>query len=309
MKCEICNCELKSKSALIAHKKSCIFLYENKDNIKKSYLEYGYSITKLSKEYNISKDTLLLNLEKWGIKRNASDAAKLAHKLYPESFKHTTESKQKMREKRLNFMKKNPEQTAWRKSNLSYPEKLFKDEIEKRGLDKIYLIQRELPVHPFFIDFAFVTKKVAVEIDGSQHLEEDRKERDKRKEELLISNGWKVLRFTENEVKKNIYNCLDIVENICEERENYQDITKVGIFTSKEVNFCNCGKEITYVSKNCIKCSGKLSSLPQRKVERPPYKQLIDEINELGYSATGRKYGVSDNSIRKWVRFYENVKI
>ncbi len=43
-----------------------------------------------------------------------------------------------------------------------------------------------------------------------------------------------------------------------------------------------------------------------RRVERPPYDQLLREIEENGYLATGRKYGVSDNAIRKWVRFYEN---
>ncbi len=25
----------------------------------------------------------------------------------------------------------------------------------------------------------------------------------------------------------------------------------------------------------------------------------------MGYSAVGRKYGVSDNAVRKWVRWYE----
>lgn len=43
----------------------------------------------------------------------------------------------------------------------------------------------------------------------------------------------------------------------------------------------------------------------QRKVKRPEYNILLTEINELGYSATGRKYGVSDNAIRKWKRYYE----
>ena len=33
---------------------------------------------------------------------------------------------------------------------------------------------------------------------------------------------------------------------------------------------------------------------------------MIKEIEELGYSGTGRKYGVSDNAIRKWKKFYEN---
>ncbi len=42
-----------------------------------------------------------------------------------------------------------------------------------------------------------------------------------------------------------------------------------------------------------------------RRVARPPYAQLKREINALGYSAVGRRYRVSDNAIRKWVRQYE----
>ena len=51
------------------------------------------------------------------------------------------------------------------------------------------------------------------------------------------------------------------------------------------------------------------SSIKQRKVKRPPYNQLVGEVKELGYSATGRKYGVSDNAIRKWIKFYEKNKV
>jgi hypothetical protein len=29
---------------------------------------------------------------------------------------------------------------------------------------------------------------------------------------------------------------------------------------------------------------------------------LLGEIKELGYVGTGRKYGVSDNAIRRWVK-------
>lgn len=45
--------------------------------------------------------------------------------------------------------------------------------------------------------------------------------------------------------------------------------------------------------------------MDQRGVDRPPYEQLIDEIQATSYLAVGRKYGVSDNAVRKWVRFYE----
>jgi hypothetical protein len=45
-----------------------------------------------------------------------------------------------------------------------------------------------------------------------------------------------------------------------------------------------------------------------RRVERPPYEQLLAEIDAHGYCWVGRKYGVSDNAVRKWVRFYERER-
>lgn len=44
------------------------------------------------------------------------------------------------------------------------------------------------------------------------------------------------------------------------------------------------------------------SNLNQRKVERPRLEILLNDVKELGYRETGRKYGVSDNSIRKWIK-------
>jgi len=66
---------------------------------------------------------------------------------------------------------------------------------------------------------------------------------------------------------------------------------------------CECGNKIRKESKICDTCS----KLKQRKIERPPYEQLIKEINEFGYSGTGRKYGVSDNTIRKWEKYYKKL--
>ena len=42
-----------------------------------------------------------------------------------------------------------------------------------------------------------------------------------------------------------------------------------------------------------------------RKVERPPIEVLKKDVDRLGYSGAGRKYGVSDNSVRKWLKLYE----
>jgi hypothetical protein len=56
---------------------------------------------------------------------------------------------------------------------------------------------------------------------------------------------------------------------------------------------------------------GFLRGVPKeslRRVQRPPYEQLIREIEETSYLAVGRKYGVSDNAVRKWVRWYERER-
>lgn len=45
-----------------------------------------------------------------------------------------------------------------------------------------------------------------------------------------------------------------------------------------------------------------------RKVARPPREQLLAEIGEHGYLGVGRRYGVSDNAVRKWAREYERER-
>jgi integrase len=44
----------------------------------------------------------------------------------------------------------------------------------------------------------------------------------------------------------------------------------------------------------------------QRKVDRPSYNELKRDIERMGYVNTGKKYGVSDNAVRKWLNFYKN---
>jgi hypothetical protein len=43
----------------------------------------------------------------------------------------------------------------------------------------------------------------------------------------------------------------------------------------------------------------------RRKVERPSYEQLMIDLAWMSFLAVGRKYGVSDNAVRKWPRCYD----
>jgi Zn finger protein HypA/HybF involved in hydrogenase expression len=45
--------------------------------------------------------------------------------------------------------------------------------------------------------------------------------------------------------------------------------------------------------------------LSRRKTDRPPHFVLVNEVKNNGYTKTGKKYGVSDNTIRKWIKHYE----
>lgn len=57
---------------------------------------------------------------------------------------------------------------------------------------------RQLPVGRFIVDLACRTAKVAVELDGSQHL--DQVEYDEARTRLLQTQGWRVVRLWNSEV-------------------------------------------------------------------------------------------------------------
>jgi hypothetical protein len=65
--------------------------------------------------------------------------------------------------------------------------------------------------------------------------------------------------------------------------------------------------EQRYCSHPCgVHSKGPRDPKPEkRKVPRPSYEQLKADVQSMSYVAVGRKYGVSDNAIRKWIRRYE----
>lgn len=78
----------------------------------------------------------------------------------------------------------------------------------------------------------------------------------------------------------------------------------------------NSNKKIKKIeSKRCLECNKEISKnktglckdcydFKQRKVNRPDIKKLLEDVREYGYEKTGRKYGVSGNNIKKWIKKY-----
>lgn len=86
------------------------------------------------------------------------------------------------------------------------------------------------------------------------------------------------------------------------------------IYNNNEINhtyevaeyFCKeCGKKLNYPNKNnlCKECFSK----KRRKVERPTKEELQEMlINAKGnFTAIGKQFGVTDNTIRKWCKGYD----
>lgn len=212
--CKYCN-KIMNIGALSKHEPICKQIYNNIELIKRDFLN-GISVNEISKIYGLNKNNITSVLLQLGIKmRSKSDASKLIHKRNPEIFKHTEQTKQILRTKRIEWMKLNPLNTAWRTRNEpSYPEKLFMQICKETKLCDSYDIVREYCVFPYFIDFAFVNAKVAIEIDGSQHwLDITRIENDKLKDRCLIEHGWRIMRIPEFKIKSEYKTIISDVVN------------------------------------------------------------------------------------------------
>jgi very-short-patch-repair endonuclease/transposase-like protein len=293
--CKICNRKLDNLGNLNQHIKKCEKLSKIKDEIVNLYVNEDYSVRDLRKKFKVQSDDIKNVL---GDKvRSLSESNKIARKKYPDNFKHTEESKKIMREKRLDFMKNNPEKTAWRLSNVSYPEKLFIGYVESNGLDKKHSIVREYSVFPYFIDFAFVNQMVAIEIDGSQHLLPERKESDDKKDKLLNKLGWFVVRISEKEIKTNIGNVFNKIISILNEKPKVNNI-KIGMVVHPKKYQKTERNEFGFTEKQIQ------SIKSQRKQVRPALSVLLNQTKEMGFPKTGKLYNVSENTIRKWIKAY-----
>jgi hypothetical protein len=83
--------------------------------------------------------------------------------------------------------------------------------------------------------------------------------------------------------------------------KNFKGITYGAKNTPSYCAACGRTIHINTLKKYCsIECSHNSS----RKVERPSKVELERNILTMSYVAIGKKYGVSDNTIRKWAKSY-----
>lgn len=68
---------------------------------------------------------------------------------------------------------------------------------------------RQYPIGNYIIDFYCFEKKLAIELDGSQHLKQ--RMYDEKRSEVLRAKGITLLRFWDNEVFQNTNSVLEVI--------------------------------------------------------------------------------------------------
>ena len=74
--------------------------------------------------------------------------------------------------------------------------------------------QRQKVIGKYIVDFYCAKLKLAIELDGSQHFEDEALEYDKARTEYINSLGIKVIRFTNHEINTQFQNVCEIIFNV-----------------------------------------------------------------------------------------------
>jgi ring-1,2-phenylacetyl-CoA epoxidase subunit PaaD len=74
-----------------------------------------------------------------------------------------------------------------------------------------FKFRQQVPIDHFVVDFACLSKRLIIEVDGGTHSTDDEIARDARRERYLRDQGFRVLRFWNSEVRENIEGVMDTI--------------------------------------------------------------------------------------------------
>ena len=87
-------------------------------------------------------------------------------------------------------------------------ERLLWQQLRSKQLEG-YKFRRQEPIGRYIVDFVNYEKRIVIELDGGQHAID--KENDQIRDNWLKTEGFKVLRFWNNEIFENLEGVLEIM--------------------------------------------------------------------------------------------------
>src|SRR3989344_5054994 len=113
-----------------------------------------------------------------------------------------------------NILYNNPKHLEKRRAlrnNFTPEEKLIWQYLRKKQMG--YMFWRQYSAGPYVLDFYCPKLRLAIEIDGSQHAEDDAAEYDHEREQYLKGLDIKTLRFWNSEVRANLETVLEKIKS------------------------------------------------------------------------------------------------
>lgn len=226
----------------------------------------------------------------------------------------------KISHSRKKYLQEHPDQVPYKLNHKSrgesYPEKYFREWLEREDIS----FKQEYHFGVYSFDF-LINNFIDLEIDGSQHYVDGRiRKSDEKRDKRAKENGFVVYRINWSryqqleDKEKFLLELKEFIENTSLNppkiipklngkkvlRKNYKGerVVKVKKYTENKCKIC--GKPLTIEQKTycSVECQNKGNRVSDKKVNEAI--KLLSEGNS--FLSVGKKMGVSDNAIRKWLR-------
>ncbi len=182
-KCEYCNLNFRTRALLIVH-------HKDEHNVQRGTNQYTKAEKLGLPKPVVSEETRKKLSNAFSGNKNPSKRIDVRKKISNSMKKAHAEGRAH-----------NIGECRWN-NEPSYPEQWFMKVLKNEfGLEKDKDYKMEFPFHKFSLDFAWLDKKVCIEIDGEQHERfQEQKNRDIEKDRLLKEEGWTELRKSWKEI-------------------------------------------------------------------------------------------------------------
>ncbi len=236
----------------------------------------------------------------WAFKRGKFKGRKKGI-YFKKRAKASIETRKKISEGRKAYLKLHPEKVPYRLNHSSKESWLEKTMDQALKDSKIIGYIREYQKELYSYDFAFLDVKLDIEVDGQTHEQEKVKLIDTERDRLALLDGWTVLRFTWQEIRYNLANCIEIIKakllelgyklaNDILEPKNIE-LCKI---PEKKNNRCpTCNIIIHKKSKFCLK------HYPRKRIFQVSKEELEKFLIDYPITKIGEMFGVTDNAIRR----------
>lgn len=207
--CKFCSKVCKNANSLRNHERLCKLNPNHQETYFKTHLPWNKGLTKETNE------TLKKSGENFSAKVKNGEI--VLAKIYLGkhlSEEHKNAIARGMKKAHAENRAHNIGESRWNTEH-SWPEKWFiqvlSNEFQMKESEHYVT---EMPFCKYSLDFAWPEKKLCIEIDGEQHERfEEYKQRDIKKDKLLLANEWQVIRINWKDCCNNPKETINLVRN------------------------------------------------------------------------------------------------